>query len=256
MDDVDFPANTDLPMKHLQIVNTERYARDFEIPTPTAVTVQRLTYNTIKRFMDVIRGGATMGVSLSATNIPLVATHVYATIREHGDVAEYPFSRAVRVAEDYYQRIRKLVTNETSPDFNLLTADACGNPYTYITQVSEYQKTFHVSLNGVFRINKWIGELNSAIKLAVADEPGAHERCWNIVLLSRPLVSALKGPVCPEINELRHIQLQEDIYCRWRNTVFNCSNLAPVNGSRLEPDTVMALYYASLDKAKTRTLHR
>lgn len=235
-----------LPMRHLQILNTDRYHKDFQITKTVANLMQVLVANTIVKFLTAINGSSSMAdTHIQANNLPLVILYIYQKVV--ADAKPYPFSRSVRVAEDYYQRIRKLVTNETSPDFNLLTADECGNPFTYITRIGEYQDTFRVGFQVVLDINSWIKNVDDALK-----DPFTEDNLVQIFATAITLTPS-KAPVCAEVNELRFIQFYEDVYVRWRNVVFNCKNLLP-SGSDLQPDTMMALYYASMDNAKKSAL--
>lgn len=248
-DDRDLPANrSEISMRHLQILNLERYKKDFEVSNDIAEYMQRLVYNSIEKFLNKVRGtGKVMvDIHIRATNLPAIVSVLYTLMLAeigNGDDNKFPFSRSVRVAEDYYQRMRKLVTNETSPDFNLTTTDECGNPYTYITKIAEYQNTYRVGFHTVLAINSWIKKTSEAFTGPIQN---ANIQCILNPMIS---VSASKAPVCAEINELRSIQFFEDFYCRWRNVVFNCKNLLPA-GNELKSDTLMALYYTSLDRAK------
>lgn len=272
----DMPKNTtDIPMRHLQILNIDRYQRDFEVSAAIAKKMQLLVYNSINFFLNKVRGsGKSMhDIHIRATNLPALIACIYidavietnviipyvpaAAPAQGGPVPvpvvpdllshNYPFSRSVRVVEDYYQRMRKLVTNETSPDFNLTTTDDCGNPYTFITKIADYQTTYRVGFQTVLAINSWVKKVSDAftnpIITASLDE----------ILILTVKASPSKAPVCAEVNELRSMQFYEDLYCRWRNVVFNCKNLLP-SGNELKSDTLMALYYTSLDRAKKEAL--
>lgn len=245
-----FPINdfNGLSMRHLQIINTERYARDFDVSEILATRVQGDLYNSIEYFLVKIRGTgrALTDIHIRATNIPLLITSYLADVIRDG--RPYPFSRSVRVAEDYYQRIRKLVTNETSPDFNLMTTDECGNPYTFITRIEDYQRTFRVGFQSVLAINSWIKRINDQFKTTTF---GINN--MQVVLTDRVTATPSKAPVCAEVNEMHAMHFYEDIYCRWRNVVFNCKNLLP-SGNELKSDTLMALYYTSLDQAKLEAI--
>lgn len=239
-------ADADLPMRHLQIVNVARYARDFQIHNNTVVFLQSVVFNSIRYFLGQLNTGTGVsGPPLNATNIPMLAYIVWNLELVNPD--PYPFSRAVRVSEDVYQRIRKLTTNETSPDFNLMSADECGNPYTYVTKLDDYQQTFRVTFATVLRVNSWLREIDTILSnnpAAMLDLPVVRGICLNV-----PRVATAKAPVCAEINHLRSVQFYEDLYCRWRNIIFGCKNLVR-DGAAMKPETVMALYYASLDKAR------
>lgn len=248
------PTNkSDISMRHLQILNLDRYVKDFEVSQGIASHMQLVVYNSIEFFLDKVRGtGKVMSdIHVRAINLPAFIAVIYQMMLVEigtGIDNDFPFSRAVRVSEDYYQRMRKLVTNETSLDFNLTTTDECGNPYTYITKIAEYQTTYRIGFHAVLSINSWIKSTTDAF--AVTPITGIE-----IELILNPTikVSASKAPVCAEINELRSIQFYEDLYCRWRNVVFNCKNLLPA-GNELKSDTLMALYYTSLDRAKKEAI--
>ena len=146
------------------------------------------------------------------------------------------------------------MTNETSPDFNLMTADECGNPFTFITKIEEYQRTFRVGFPSVMEINKFIKDVGEQIKRLSNVDAVIKKTAYVAVFIKVPKANAAKAPVCAEINELRAIQFHEDIYCRWRNVVFNCSNLLPNSENNIKEDTLMALYYASFDQAKASAI--
>ena len=236
-----------IPMRHLQILNTDRHSKDFEVTTDVTQAAKLLVYNSIGYFLDKVRGSGRglSNIHIRATNLPLIILYFYRLIHVDGQV--YPFSRAVRVAEDYYQRIRKLVTNETSPDFNLMTTDECGNPYTFVTKIDEYQQTFRVGFMTVLEINRWIRQVDNAFNICDRNE---H---YNTIFINTINATPSRAPVCAEVNELRYIQFYEDVYCRWRNVAFNCKNLLP-SGNELRSDTMMALYYTSMDDAKRTAL--
>lgn len=241
---------TKVPMRHLQIVNTIRYARDFEISEEAAAYVALVVHYFIVDFTARVTT-AKKSVPF-ATCIPKIAVQV---MLRNGAV-KYPFSKAIRVAEDVYQRLRKLVTNDTSVDFNLMTMDECGNPYTYITRIDEYIRMFTVRPDIVLKVNRALKEMDDAIRKKETGKAATVYGCFEADdgIMKGPL----KAPTCTEIQNIRRMQFLEDLYCRWRNTMYNCKNLHPVDAASLDSDTVMALYYNSLDnslKANQRCLN-
>ncbi|KAI9549642.1 hypothetical protein GHT06_003828 [Daphnia sinensis] len=220
---------TKVPMRHLQIVNTIRYARDFEISEEAAAYVALVVHYFIVDFTARVTT-AKKSVPF-ATCIPKIAVQV---MLRNGAV-KYPFSKAIRVAEDVYQRLRKLVTNDTSVDFNLMTMD---------------------EPDIVLKVNRALKEMDDAIRKKETGKAATVYGCFEADdgIMKGPL----KAPTCTEIQNIRRMQFLEDLYCRWRNTMYNCKNLHPVDAASLDSDTVMALYYNSLDnslKANQRCLN-
>lgn len=229
-----------IPMRHLQIVNTARYARDFEINEAAAVYAALVVHYAIQLFAAKVT--TPQKLFCRATCIPMLAMEI---AKVNDEDKKYGFSKALRVAEDVYQRLRKLVTNNTSIDFNMMTTDDCGNPYTFVTKLDQFTKMFSLKPEAVLSVNRTLKSMDDAIKNKNPSNVQFIAECLTAdeIIKNGPL----KAPTCTEINNIRRMQYFEDLYCRWRNTMFNCKNLHPVDTSTLDTNTLMALYYNSLD---------